>query len=149
MGFSISLGSATADHMDPTTTFDDAMCGVPKLRELCKTVMTGAIPGSGIKLLRLVSKQLGVAMLGPVQAYTLTLDGHAGSDTFLHQMSLLESTLLTRLRVTFVDNTTGGWGEVAGFILRGWVRSRTVAWVRVTGHDQSYCLSYRTQGLEC
>lgn len=102
--------------------FDSAISEVPQLRAICSSALsTDGIPGSGLKLLRLVSRNLRKAMLGVIQSYTLQLDGRA--TRLLNQMNLLESTRLSHLQVVVTDDYHGeqhlGVGElVSGISLR-------------------------------
>lgn len=87
------------------TTLDDATSAVPELRNRCSSVLTEACPGSGLKTMRLVSKQVGVAMLSAVTAYTLSLDG--SNVGLMDELRLLQNTKLSRLRVVVTKDTYG------------------------------------------
>lgn len=89
------------------TTFEDVISAVPHLGTTCNDTIACGIPGSGLKHLRLVSKQVRAAVLSLVQGYTLSLDGCASS--LVAQMSLLEGTKLSQLQV---DVTPGTHGKV-------------------------------------
>lgn len=81
-------------------TLDEVVRVVPQLGILCSNVLMGAAPGSGIKTMRLVNKQLRLSMLHVVQGYTLRLNGaplHLMS--FFKQMSVLQGAKLSRLRI--------------------------------------------------
>lgn len=84
------------------TTLGHVIAAVPQLANACSSAMTtvGDIPGFGLKLMRLVNKQLGSAMLGVVSGYTLTLDGEALlSDK---ELSFLAATKLSYLRARVI-----------------------------------------------
>lgn len=72
------------------TTLCEAMTASPQLRSSCIRVVNQdqEDPGKGIKLLRLVSKQLRSVMLSEVRGYTLNIDGEGSGP--ISQMSLLE-----------------------------------------------------------
>lgn len=91
-------------------TLDGIVSAVPQLGDACSSVMNkvcrnGAIPGSGLKLMRLVNKQLSMAMLGTVQGYTLKLDGRSAG--LMVEMALLERTRLSHLRVVVTEDAVG------------------------------------------
>lgn len=79
---------------------------VPRLGMACSAILTVAVPGSGLKLMRLVSKKLSSAMLGVVQRYTLQLDGRSGC---IRTFALLQQTRLTHLRVVVSDPKISEW----------------------------------------
>lgn len=81
---------------------------VPQLGVACGAVLNTAAPGSGLKLMRLVSKQLSIAMMDVVQGYTLRLD--AASDGLVKEMALLARlrARLFYLRVVVTENVGGG-----------------------------------------
>lgn len=80
-------------------TLEGTIAAVPQLGSSCSKVLEDffGVPGSGIKLMRLVSKQLRVAMLGMVQGYTLLLNG--SGEQLLKEMALFQNTRLSCLRV--------------------------------------------------
>lgn len=83
----------------------EAITAVPELGNLCSSVLTDYVPGSGLKTLRLVNKQISAAMLRVVQGYTLSLDG---SFTGLpKEISLLQDARLSVLRVVVPKHTAG------------------------------------------
>lgn len=86
-------------------TLGDTVAAVPQLGEACSSILETGFPGSGLKRMRLVSKQLRSAMLGTVQGYTLRLDGNTAS--LGDETRLLQSTRLSRLKVV-VTPTDGG-----------------------------------------
>lgn len=91
-------------------TLGDAITAVPQLGISCSSILTDPyVPGSGMKLMRLISKQLRTAMLGVVQGYTLNLNGKAV--TLMDEMALLQKAELIRLCVRV---THGSEGELAG-----------------------------------
>lgn len=97
------------------TTLAEAITAVPQLRSSCILVLTCPqdASGTGIKLLRLVSKQLCNAMLGAVRGYTLTLDG----SRMIDKIALLQGVQLSCLRVVVTAaNNSGGLvvGKVCG-----------------------------------
>lgn len=84
----------------------EVISAVPQLGISCSTVLTDGTSGSGVKLLRLVSKQLRASMLGVLQGYTLQLNGSgAGLED---QMGLLQHARLSRLLVVVTDDANGG-----------------------------------------
>ncbi|MEW5311985.1 MAG: hypothetical protein WDW38_003651 [Sanguina aurantia] len=87
----------------------EVISAVPQLGISCSTVLTDGTSGSGVKLLRLVSKQLRASMLGVLQGYTLQLNGSgAGLED---QMGLLQHARLSRLLVVVTDDANGRqWG---------------------------------------
>lgn len=87
------------------TTLGEAISAVPQLGRDCSAVLTVAVPGSGLKLMRLVSRHLRTAMLGVVQGYTLLLDG--SSPGLFREMALLEHTSLSHLHVVVKDHIFG------------------------------------------
>lgn len=88
-------------------TIGSVVSAVPYLGTSCNSALaTEGIPGSGLKLMRLVSRQLRTSMLDLVQGYTLHLDGKATG--LVDQKTLLESTRLTHLRVEVTDQYDGG-----------------------------------------
>lgn len=95
------------DHPKHVTdmTLGGAIAAVPQLGSTCSLALADGDPGSGIKLLRLVSKQMRTAMVSVVQGYTLCLDGSGAS--LLNEMGLLQDTRLSRLCVIVTDDTDG------------------------------------------
>lgn len=89
------------------TTFGDAISAAPQLGNMCILLLTADNVSSGLKHMRLVSKQVRSAMLRLVRGYNMQLDGSATS--LVAEMSLLENARLSRLRVTVVSE-----GEVSG-----------------------------------
>lgn len=97
-----------------STTLGEAICAVPELQHSCCTVMTRPhVAGPGIKNLRLVSKQLRVAMVGMMKGYTLCLDGSAAD--LIDKMNLLQSARISRLTVIVKAKLKGGWLLRAAF----------------------------------
>lgn len=95
------------------TTLAEAIAAVPQLGNKCSSVLTDGGTGSGLKSMRLISKQIRAAMLGVVQGYTLTLDG--GAAGMMSELSLLQGARLSCLRVVVIQGADGGW--TASFIL--------------------------------
>lgn len=89
-------------------TLDEVISAIPQLGMACSAVLTIAVPGSGLKLMRLVSRQMSTVMLGMVQGYTLQLDGR--SPGLFTQMALLALTRMSHLRVVVSDRTAGELG---------------------------------------
>lgn len=89
------------------TTFGGAIAAVPTLANQCSLVLTDQAQGSGLKALRLVSKQIRAAMLEAVTGYTLRLDGNAHS--LMKEMGMLQTAKLAYLRVVVMDGTDGGF----------------------------------------
>lgn len=87
-------------------TLGDVISAVPKLWSSCSIALADGNLGSGIKLMRLVSKQLRTAMLCTVQGYTL--DFTESGVGLLNRFSLLQDTRLSLLRVVAPTST----GEV-------------------------------------
>lgn len=87
------------------TTLGAAVAAVPQLGEACSLVLTYDRPGSGLKVMRLVCKDLCTAMLGVVRGYSLHLDGRAAG--LENQITLLESTRLTHLCVAVFADREG------------------------------------------
>lgn len=100
--------SSLVYHMIPTT-LSEAISAVPHLGTMCGLALTDDVLGSGLKVMRLVSKHLRTAMLGTIQGYTLQLNGQASS-TFDH-MHLLEHSRLSQLRVVLTDHNHGGLAD--------------------------------------
>lgn len=98
--------SAATDVSVAPTTLGLAVFKVPQLRSICSTVLATDVPGSGLKVMRLVCKQLCKAMLREVQGYCLTLDGKTLD---MCEMSFLQSTSMSYLRVNFTAHMNGGW----------------------------------------
>lgn len=87
-------------------TFCSTISAVPCLGSSCSSALSiDGIPGSGLKLMRLVNRQLRAIMLDVVQGFTLHLDGRATG--LLEQMNLLGGTQLTNLRVVVKDDYNG------------------------------------------
>lgn len=87
-------------------TFGSTVSAVPHLGNICSSALTsGDIPGSGLRIMRLVNRQLRIAMLEVVQGYTLHL--HGRTTDLLDQINLLESTRLSQLRVVVTDDADG------------------------------------------
>lgn len=92
--------------MEPTT-LGDVVSAVPQLALACSAALTseGDLPGTGTKLMRLVSRTLRTAMLAIISGYTLTLDGkNVLSDK---ELSLLARTNLSFLRVQVIAEHLG------------------------------------------
>lgn len=83
----------------------DTISAVSQLGEACSAVLATAGAGSGLKVMRLVSRQLSTAMLSVVQGYTLQLDGRSAG--LLNEMALLESTRMSHLRVVVTQDQCG------------------------------------------
>lgn len=81
---------------------------VSELGIACSVILSTKLPGSGLKLMRLVSKQLSIAMMALVQSYTVKIDG-CGTGLMGMEMALLKysRTRLSHLRVVITDNTAG------------------------------------------
>lgn len=90
--------------MDFATLFG-AISAVPTLGSRCSSVLTDGVPGSGLKTMRLVSKQIRAAMLDAVTGYTLRLNGSAQS--LMNEMGMLQGTKLSCLRVVVMDDADG------------------------------------------
>lgn len=106
--------TVTASQGMAAKTLAEVIVAVPQLRTACSNAVSDGTQGSGIKLMRLVCKQLGTVMLGVVQSYTLQLNkGGAGLD---EQMSLLQDARLSCLRVVVTDDAIGGlfFGTMVG-----------------------------------
>lgn len=89
-----------------TPTLSQVMVAVPQLATTCGLAQTGGESlGFGIKLLRLVSKQMRIAMLSVVRGYTLTLSGTTLSLT--DEMTVLQSSKLSRLHVKVKAASSG------------------------------------------
>lgn len=87
-------------------TLGEVITAVPQLGTACSLALTHVdTPGSGIKLMRLLSKQLSTAMLGAVQGYTLHLDGSGGR--LLNQTAFLHGIRLSCLRVVVTEDSKG------------------------------------------
>lgn len=82
-----------------------AITAVPQLGTSCSLILTDGTPGSGIKLMRLVSKQLRLAMMSVVQGYTLNLNGSGAG--LLEKMTVLQSSRLSCLRVSVLRSSIG------------------------------------------
>lgn len=93
-----------ASHIS-ALTFDGVVNAVPQLRDACCSDLSGYYPGLGVKLLRLVCKQLRVSSLDLVQGYTLALDGKNVS--LMSEMILLKGTRLSRLKVVLNTGVDG------------------------------------------
>lgn len=91
-------------------TFAGTILAVPELASICSIAMTDGTPGSGTKLMRLVSKQLRSAMLGTVRSFALVLDGSGVG--MMQQMTVLQDTRLSCLRVLVIDDTEGTTGRL-------------------------------------
>lgn len=90
---------------EATISLGAAIAAVPQLGEACISILTDTRPGSGLKVMRLVCKELQAAMLGVVRGYTLCLDGRA--DGLADQMKFLKSTSLTHLRISIITDCGG------------------------------------------
>lgn len=97
------MQAAAASAVSPT--FDEVLNAVPLLKTACCTAL-GGVPGSGLKLLRRVSKLSASSMLDAVHGYILELDGKGA--TLMQEMSVLEYTRLSHLRVVLKANRLGG-----------------------------------------
>lgn len=80
------------------TDFGQAVAAVPQLAQTCSSVLGPDIPGSGLKLMRLVSRQLSSMLLATVSGYTLRLDGGAQGISQA-EVAVLAGTKLSHLRV--------------------------------------------------
>lgn len=92
-------------HEEPIS-LGAAIAAVPQLGEACNFVLSDSTPGLGLKVMRLVCKELQVAMLGVIRGYSLCLDGRA--DGLADQLKFLESTSLTHLRIAIITECGGG-----------------------------------------
>lgn len=83
------------------TTLPDAFQSEPLAAACLSALQENAYinDGSGLKLLRLVSKQIRTAVTKSVRGYTLTIDGNPQQ---LPDVSLLQLTQLSRMRVVVV-----------------------------------------------
>lgn len=88
------------------TTLEEVMCKVPELRNRFGPVLAREGPGSCLKALRLVSRQLRATMLAVVGGYTLILHGRDVDLT--EEMRFLSNFKLSRLRVA-VAKEPSGW----------------------------------------
>lgn len=123
--------SPLVHHMIPTT-LSTAISAVPHLGTMCGLALADDVLGSGLKVMRLVSRHLRSAMLGTIQGYTLHLDGHAGA-TFEH-MHLLEHSRLSQLRVFLTDHHHGGLADGHARLLRGMWQYTRMSIPCITSH---------------
>lgn len=87
-------------------SFAHVVAAVPQLAADCSSALTSKeLPGSGLKLLRLVSRQLRTALLRAIAGYTLHLEG--GTSEMNDVVRLLADTKLSHLTV-IVQSTTAG-----------------------------------------
>lgn len=89
------------------TTLEGLISIVPELGMACSMASTVSVPGSGLKLMRLVSRQLSIDMMAVVKGYTLNLDGC--STGVMEQLALLQRTRcrLSHLRVVVTEKSFG------------------------------------------
>lgn len=107
------------------TTLDATFSAVPELRNRCSSVLANDSPGSGLKLLRLVSRQIRTAMLAVVEGYTLSLDG--SNIGLMDELSLLQSTKLSRVRVIVTKDTYGELSQRMLTLCAG-IRVQNLTW---------------------
>lgn len=90
-----------SEAINPHTSFDfPRMIQTEPLAIACIIALTNeGEPGSGLKLLRLVSKQFNIAMQQHIRGFTLTLDGVTEDLPDVIKMKLSQ---LVRLRVLLV-----------------------------------------------
>lgn len=87
-------------------TFGSTVASVPQLRSMCSTVLSANVSGSGLKALRLVSKQMRSAMLGAVQGFSLQLHGRPVNPK---EIRLLQNTSISYLHVLVTSHMAGEW----------------------------------------
>lgn len=102
-------GLAALELPAAPTTLGAAICAVPHLGSLCSSILDTKDPGSGIKIMRLVNKQLRTAMLRVMKGYTLIMDDKATD--LMSEMCLLRCTTLVKLLVKITPYLEGWWTE--------------------------------------
>lgn len=89
-------------------TLDGVISVVPQLGIACSAILTTSIAGSGLKLMRLVSRQLSIAMMDRVQGYTLKLS------PFSDSLMEVEITMLARSRARLLHLQVVVTADVVG-----------------------------------
>lgn len=93
-------------HME-LPTLVDVLSAVPQLRGSCRFDLPDGTPGMGVKVMRLVSKELRSLMLDVVQGSVLNLNGRDSCP--VKEIALLQGTSLSRLRVVATSAPKGGF----------------------------------------
>lgn len=106
----IPIGSCHSKQVDPSP-LSNMFTQVPQLATSCIAALTNPeCPGSGLRTLRLTSKEMRIVVLDHVQGCTLQLDG-VGAE-MVPQMTVMKGVDLKRLNVAIMPGNCIG--------LRGW-----------------------------
>lgn len=121
------------------TTLASAISAFPELGQICSTALDRDTPSSGLKIMRMVSKDMRTAMLGVVQGYEMTLDGRAAD--LLAEIIFLQGTSLSQLIVGVTGRPNGELDESLRIIIASegctYESSQVVTWIGKT----CYCFT--------